>query len=119
MQRENRPRDNSAFLREARSQLARDAERAKDGEDGLRREWIDPALWSQYTGKAANSLYRSFTDEELLNMLRTAAAELGRRPTQREIFCVYRIYIRRRFKNWPQAMLAAGLGKPKSTESEE
>ncbi len=69
-------------------------------------------------GKSGAALYASFTDEELLGMLRTAAAELGHVPSQKEIFCVYRAYIRRRFRNWPGALRAAGLKAPRRTDAE-
>lgn len=110
----------SAAVLEARIRLQRDAERAASGcNEGLTTEWIDPMLWGQYFGKASEALYRSFTDEELLDMLRWKADELGRNPSQKDIFCVYRMYIRRRFKNWPRAMLAAGLKKPKQKVQRE
>lgn len=97
-----------------RVQLTADAERSKKGSsEECRQDWIDPLLWSQYTGKAGRRLYDSFTDEELLDILRLAADELGHVPSQREIFCVYRAYIRHRFTNWPTALRAAGLKAPK------
>lgn len=64
-------------------------------------------------GAEGRRLYDSFTDEVLLDILRQAAAELERAPSQKEIFCVYRSYIRRRFTNWPTALRAAGLKPPK------
>lgn len=86
---------------ELRRRLYSDAERARSESSGeCRREWVDPQLWSRYMGKAGMKLYASFSDEELLNILRIAADELGHVPSQREIFCVYRSYICRRFTNW-------------------
>jgi hypothetical protein len=64
-------------------------------------------------GALDRRLYNSFTDDELLNILHSSASELGRPPTQKEAFCVYRSYIRRRFANWPMALRAAGLKAPK------
>ena len=99
---------------EQRRQLAEDAERARSGNvDGYSQEWIDPTLWKAYCGKRGEELYESFSDQELLDILREAVAELGRLPSQKEVFCVYRCYIRKRFKNWPTALRAAGLKDPK------
>ena len=99
---------------EQRRQLAEDAERARSGNvDGYSQEWIDPMLWKAYCGKRGEELYESFSDQELLDILREAVAELGRLPSQKEVFCVYRCYIRKRFKNWPTALRAAGLKDPK------
>ena len=97
-----------------RTQLAEDAKHAAELEDpDCRQEWIEPQRWSQYMGASGRRLYNSFTDEELLDILRSSAAELGRPPTQKEVFCVYRSFIRRRFVNWPTALRAAGLKAPK------
>ncbi|SHH98917.1 hypothetical protein SAMN02745823_01798 [Sporobacter termitidis DSM 10068] len=104
----------SEHIRRLRRKLTEDAARAGEAVDGsCRREWIDPHLWRQYMGEAGRRLYNSFTDEELLDILRLTAAELGHTPSQKEIFCVYRAYIRRRFTNWPTALRAAGLKAPK------
>ena len=98
-----------------RSHLLHDAQQAKlMNNTQCRQEWIDPMLWSQYMGKTGRRLYQSFSDEELLDILRTAAQELGHLPSQKEVFCVYRSYIRRRFTNWPTALRAAGLKAPKT-----
>jgi hypothetical protein len=97
-----------------RLKLSEDAERSYSESDlKCRREWLDPALWQQYMGEDGRLLYGSFTDDELLDILRQAAAELGRAPTQKEVFCVHRSFIRRRFTNWPIALRAAGLKAPK------
>jgi len=93
-----------------RLKLAEDAERASLSIDReCRQEWINPCLWQQYMGEAGGRLCDSFTDEELLDILRKAAAEQGRAHAQKEVFCVCKSYIRRRFTNWPTALRAAGL----------
>ncbi len=51
----------------------------------------------------------SFSDEELLRVLRDRARELDRAPSQEEIFPVYLYYIRSRFNDWTTALRAAGL----------
>ena len=97
-----------------RLELTEDARRASEAADSTcRRDWIDPGLWSEYMGKKGRYIYDSFTNKELLDILRNAAEELGRVPTQKEVFCVYRLYIRRRFTNWPTALRTAGLKPPK------
>jgi hypothetical protein len=101
-------------IRQLRRKLVEDARKASEaGDESCRQEWLDPQLWSQYMGEDGRRLYESYTDEELLDILRKAAAELGRPPTQKEVFCVYRAFIRRRFVNWPAALRAAGLKAPK------
>ena len=103
-----------AHIRQLRLKLEEDARCAGALTDkDLRKEWIDPHLWRQYMGEDGRRLYRSFTDEELLDVLRQIARELGHTPSQKDVFCVYRSYIRRRFTNWPTALRAAGLKLPK------
>ena len=60
---------------------------------------------------AGKLLYESFTDEELLNVVRKTAEQLGHSPAQREVFWVYRCYLKRRFEKWPYALQKAGLSK--------
>ena len=80
-------------------------------------EWTEIRLWREYMGKPGRKLYASFSDEELLDILRRTAAELGHVPSQKEVFCVYRSYIRRRFTNWPTACRAANLKAPKKKQN--
>lgn len=97
-----------------RKQLQCDAEKAKAvAPTEQMQNWIEPQKWSLYTSPAGEMLYHSFSDEDLLDILRREAAELGRIPAQHEVFCVYRDYIRRRFGNWIQALRAAGLKEVK------
>lgn len=104
-------------IRLLRLKLTEDAERASSSSDlECRQEWVNPHLWRQYIGEAGRRLYDSFTDEELLDILRLADAELGHAPSQKEIFCVYRSFIRRRFTNWPTALRVAGLKPPKEKQ---
>lgn len=103
-----------AEIKKLRAQLHSDAEKAKaDPDFAHRQEWVNPQLWSQYMGPRGKLLYQSFSDEELLDIIRQEISVLGRIPAQREVFCVYREYIRRRFGNWVKALQAAGLREPK------
>lgn len=98
-----------------RKQLRYDADKAKAAAPPHQMQnWIDPQKWSIYTSPAGEMLYRSFSDEDLLEIIRREAAELGRVPAQHEVFCVYRDYIRRRFGNWIKALRAAGLKEVKT-----
>lgn len=56
-------------------------------------------------------LYASFSDEELLELLRESARHLGRSPSQWEVHWLLRTYLKKRFKNWPGALRAGGLGR--------
>ena len=102
-------------IMELRRQLQCDAEKVKMGEcPEQKQQWVDPQKWSQYTGPEGKKLYQSFSDQELLDIIRREAVVLGHVPAQREVFCVYRDYIRRRFGNWIKALWAAGLREPKT-----
>lgn len=56
-------------------------------------------------------LYASFSDDELLELLRESAKHLGRSPSQWEVHWLLRTYLKTRFKNWPGALRAAGLSR--------
>lgn len=55
--------------------------------------------------------YRSLSDEQLLTVLKDRALTLGHSPAQKEVFWVWRVYIKARFKKWPYALKTAGLSK--------
>lgn len=57
-------------------------------------------------GKA---VYASYSNEELLSVLRQTAAQIGHSPAQHEVFFLYRIYLKARFRTWPKALYAAGM----------
>ncbi len=63
---------------------------------------------SSSTGK---QLYKSLTDEQLLHVITDIANEIGHSPSQKEVFWIWREYIKLRFKKWPYALTAAGLSK--------
>lgn len=98
-----------------KKQLELDAQEIKkDPQFAERADWIDPQKWSLYMGKTGRALYGSFSDRELLDILKREYDALGRVPSQRDVFCVYRDFIRRRFGNWVKALRAAGLNPPKA-----
>ncbi|MCI9121094.1 MAG: hypothetical protein HFG00_06160 [Oscillibacter sp.] len=87
---------------------------AEAGKDKAAPAWLEPQTWELYADRMLRaSLYRSFSDEELLSILRHTAEELGRLPSKKEVFCVYREFLIWRFTNWPRALVAAGLKPPK------
>lgn len=105
-------------IMELRQQLQKDAEKAKlEDFPEQTQQWINPQKWSQYMGATGRRLYQSFSDEELLDIIRREALHLGHIPAQRDVFCVYRDYIRRRFGNWIKALWAAGLREPKKNRN--
>ena len=82
--------------------------------------WLEPEQWKRYMGKGIHmTLYSSFSDEELLTILKAAAEHLGRNPNKKDVFCVYRVFLIRRFGNWPRALAAAGLKRPREQRREE
>ena len=74
-------------------------------EDTLRQEYLQLRL-DRGTGRA---VYLSYSDAELLDILREAQRQLGRAPTQKEVFFLYRMYLKKRFGTWPAALQAAGM----------
>lgn len=103
-------------LKTYRSRIAEKASHAYRSGDKNAVSWCDGILWKEYSADSGigRQIYASFSDEELLDLLREVARRLGRKPTQKEVYCVYRSYLRKRFGNWPQALQRAGLYKLKS-----
>ena len=81
--------------------------------------WVEPSQWIMYMGKRARGeLYEAFSNEELLSILRETAERLGHNPSKKEVFCVYRVFLIERFGNWPKALVAAGLKRPRKERRE-
>ena len=55
------------------------------------------------------AVYSSYSNGDLLDVLRDTASRMGRAPTQGEIFFLYRTYLKARFGTWPAALRAAGM----------
>lgn len=70
----------------------------------------DDSPYSVDTEEGAQ-LYASFSDDELLELLRRNAQRLGHSPSQGEVHWILRAYLKARFKNWPGALRAAGLSR--------
>jgi hypothetical protein len=60
---------------------------------------------------AGKQLYKSLSDEQLIQIITSIADKVGHSPSQKEVFWVWREYIKLRFKKWPYALTAAGLPK--------
>ena len=101
-------------LKQALSQTA--AEESGKTEDA---GWMEPSQWIMFMGKQARGeLYAAFSNEELLSILRETAERLGHNPSKKEVFCVYRVFLIERFGNWPKALVAAGLKRPRKERRE-
>lgn len=84
---------------------AADEGNTEEPEDATLRRRYSPA------SKEGRPLYEHFTDGELLDILRRRAEILGHAPAQKEMFWVFRTYIKQRFGKWPYALKAADLSK--------
>lgn len=87
------------------------SEKTSDLEEGA--EDLNSKVYINYsmqteTGKA---FYQSLSDTLLLSVLKKRADQLGHSPAQKEMFWVWRVYIKARFQRWPYALKAAGLSK--------
>ena len=76
-------------------------------------EDIDGEIYQKYSleTEKGRAFYNTIEDAVLLQVLKDRAEEFGRSPSQKEIFWVWRDYIKERFQKWPYALKAAGLGK--------
>lgn len=77
------------------------------------KEDCDGEIYQKYSleTEAGRAFYEAIGDEMLLQVLREKAEVLGHSPAQKEIFWVWRDYMKERFQKWPYALKAAGLGK--------
>lgn len=73
----------------------------------------DAKIWKAFSldSKAGQKFYETLSDEELLDVLRIYAKKFGRSPAQKEVYWIWRTYIKKRFRKWPYALEAAGLSK--------
>ena len=61
---------------------------------------------SSITGK---QLYESLSDDDMLKVICDMAKRLNHAPSQKEMFWIWREYIKQRFNKWPYALKAANL----------
>lgn len=101
MKPETTKEDKLKKLREAAAEAGEMEEGREEGSDLYR-------MYSPDTPEGKN-FYESLTDAQLLGILRDRAKELDHSPSQKEMFWVYREYLRKRFRRWPYALEAAGL----------
>ncbi len=92
-------------------ELWRIAEASSDPESGKKDEETTIGGKFSLSTPGGKQLYRSLSDEQLLFVITEMAKKLGHSPAQKEIFWVWREYIKLRFKKWPYALIAAGLPK--------
>lgn len=92
------------------------AQDSQDPEKGAN----DPesVLYQEYSieTQKGKAFYESLPDHFLTDLLKEKAEVLGHSPAQREMFWVWREYIKARFKRWPYALKAAGLSKAAGRE---
>lgn len=84
---------------------------AKRSDKNYQRGNKNSSVWRSYStgSRVGQQVYRSFTDEQLLNYLVKTARDLNHAPSQKETFWVLRDYIKLRFGKWPYALKKAGL----------
>jgi len=63
------------------------------------------------------SLYRLYSDEDLLEILKLHGEDLGHAPRKQDMFVVHRLFIKQRFGPWPTALRLAGLKPPKKEKN--
>lgn len=105
---------NKAQIKEYRSQLqALSRKPLPEGKNRAESERKLIALWRDLVPDKplGRQLYESFSDEELVAILKEAFDRLGRAPAQSDVFCFYRTYIKHRFVTWPAALKAAGISR--------
>ncbi|MBR6812351.1 MAG: hypothetical protein IKM51_03160, partial [Oscillospiraceae bacterium] len=74
------------------------------------------SLWQREAEKFERE-HSSDTPEQLLELLRERAQELGRAPTRQEFYGS--ALLKKRFGPWPRVLIAAGLKEDKSTEEKQ
>lgn len=89
--------------------LAQEAENVTCAED-------ERKLYLQYRDYAPDAILgrdvcNSYSEEDLIAILRKRTEQLGHAPSQAEVFLFYRTYIKHRFGTWPAALRAAGLSR--------
>ncbi len=89
-------------------------ELAEQAEQALNTQQAEERMYKRYhfltlSDGLGRAVCLGYSDEELLEILRQTARKLGRAPTQNEVFFLYRIYLKSRFRTWPAALRKAGM----------
>ena len=92
-----------------RKQIAAMADAWTPGDEEKEAAWrIAYPEFSMASG-LGKAICASYSDAMLLEILRRTAEDLGHAPTKGEMFYLYRIYLKSRFRTWPAALHAAGM----------
>lgn len=99
------------YFQELYDRLLKISEKCQEVNEG--KEEKNSEVYQTYSLDTENGkkFYMRITDEELLNRLKKESKKLNHSPSQKEIFWVWREYIKKRFGKWPYALKAAGLSK--------
>ena len=67
--------------------------------------------WAQKSSAVSTALENSFSDEQLIFIIRDATGVLNHSPSQKELLPALRDFIKRRFGKWPYALTKAGVAR--------
>ncbi|MGB8453678.1 MAG: hypothetical protein WCD89_15305 [Anaerocolumna sp.] len=95
-------------LYEKLTQISKSSENKELGKEN---EESDIKRTYSLSSSSGKQLYKSLSDQQLLHVITVIAKEVGHSPSQKEVFWIWREYIKLRFKKWPYALSAAGLAK--------
>lgn len=98
--------EEAAQYRKRIAEIAKQAAQNPQDEEVQLREQYQRFTLSHGLGRA---VYASYSDEELMQILCWTADELGHVPAQHDVFFLYRIYLKARFRTWPAALRAVGM----------
>ena len=104
---------NTGRYKELLETLAREAETKN-----MLSDLCDEAIFKTYSPftQTGRLIYESFSDTELMRILTDYYLKHRICPSQKQIYCIYTLYIRTRFGNWPWALERAGI-KQKSDKN--
>ena len=79
----------------------------------------DTGTWNNFDPRTprGRQIYNTYTDDELLTVVRRTAGRLGRPPGSTEVYCIYVRYLRYRFGTWPEIIKASGLVEKPEADS--
>lgn len=94
--------------------IAMTLEKAGDKENNdICRDAKASIIWRNFSmdSVVGTQVYDAFSDEELIDIIRSIASILNHSPARKEVFWPVRDYAKRRFKRWPHVMERAGLSR--------